>query len=747
MVFQEELAVHESRVKTLGQVRACGDRRAAFVDAWDEILLINYLPIFRVAREVLVALPSSGGMNDALGEMAKQAGEIVSKRGALRHDLMGRVYHRLLHEAKYLGTYYTSVPAATLLVKVALQPEKWPGVDWAEIPSIADLRVVDPACGTGTLLMAAVQAATDNYVRASAAGGQPVDLRALHQALVESTLWGFDVLTSAIHLTASTLALLAPAVSFRHMNLQVVPLGGANSALGSVEFLVGRVINVQQNLFGPTAEATHVTGVAETAVVAEIPEIDLCVMNPPFTRSVGGSLLFGSRPEPERHAMQSRLRNMLSGSTVQASSTAGLAPVFIAVGDAFLKVGGRQALVTPRALVSGVAWGETRSLLTSRYAVEHVMSSHDPSRWNFSENTSLSETLLIAKRTDERPLTTRTTWVSLWRNPRTMVEATSLADAIATVAPAPLEGAGVQRLNPDGADWGEVFSIPNSWLGEDLWIYHAFAQTELVRIADRLLRNGEVAAPGGTSKVPLIKLSAVGAIGPDRRDIHDGFTVGTTPTQYGARWGHDSSTSRTLALEVDRYLIPRSTPAAGRPSRPVRLLWPRAGRLLIAERLRLNTHRIAAGLLPVPVLSNVWWPVRIEGEDAEVVAKVLALWLNSTLGLLSLLARREETEGAWIAFKKPVLEATPVLDVRALPSKAVGALAADFDRLCKVQLSSISAVASDFGRAAIDASFTRALGLPVLDPIRDMLGREPVVTLAPLGEEGSNAGGREDGSL
>jgi hypothetical protein len=42
---------------------------------------------------------------------------------------------------------------------------------------------------------------------------------------MEDVLHGYDVLPSAVHLTASTLAMLAPEVAFVHMALYVMPLG------------------------------------------------------------------------------------------------------------------------------------------------------------------------------------------------------------------------------------------------------------------------------------------------------------------------------------------------------------------------------------------------------------------------------------------------------------------------------------------------------------------------------------------
>ena len=55
------------------------------------------------------------------------------------------------------------------------------------------------------------------------------------------------------------------------------------------------------------------------------------------------------------------------------------------------------------------------------------------------------------------------------------------------------------------------------------------------------------------------------------------------------------------------------------------------------------------------VLSNVWWPIRMNDVSVE---KSLAVWLNSSLGLLTILAQRTSTRGGWVAMKKADLEET-----------------------------------------------------------------------------------------
>ena len=389
MVFQEMLAEHNSRVEPLRRTLEQSDVISAFSEHWRYIVEeINYVPIFKVARDVLLSLASTPDVDRAVRELAGGALRIVGERAALRHDLMGRVYHLLLEEAKYLGTYYTSVPAATLLLKLALDRSHWP-TDWSDLGKLGeDFRVADLACGTGTLLMAAAEAITDNYVRDSVERRKELDFRGLHRTLIQDVIHGYDVLPSALHLTASTLAIRAPEVSFEGMRLYSLPLGGPHHRLGSIEFLRSRDMPISVDLFGVQAAAEQVTGRGDVSQnIASVPDLDLCVMNPPFTRSVGGNLLFGSVPEEERRPMQDELARLVRAPDVRANITAGLGSVFAAVGDRYVKQGGRIALVLPKALLSGVAWGETRALVRMRYQLEYVIASHDPTRWNFSDNT------------------------------------------------------------------------------------------------------------------------------------------------------------------------------------------------------------------------------------------------------------------------------------------------------------------------------------------------------------------------
>jgi len=149
---------------------------------------------------------------------------------------------------------------------------------------------------------------------------------------------------------------------------------------------------------------------------------------------------------------------------------------------------------------------------------------------------------------------------------------------------------------------------------------------------------------------------------------------------------------------------------------------------MLVEKARLNTFRVVATRLGVRALSNVWWPVSLRDED-ELASKALVLWLNSTLGLLVMWSLREETEGAWMGFKKPVLASMPVPDFRVIQPDQLARLAAAFDELAGLELQPFPEMAQDAVRAGLDAAVADALSLPDFTILREMLAREPIVCL------------------
>ena len=737
LAFQDRLSDVSVAVPTVGEARPDRTKHSSLIlarlrAAWSGICEgIDYVPVFRLAIDILDEL------SDALPEV--QDAVIAPLYDAMRrtrqlegHDLSGRLFHTLLSDAKFTGAYYTSVPAATMLARLVFH--NWPpGVNWKDHEFPASLNVADLACGTGTLLMAVAAEAERRHL---AAGGRRAGL--LHKAMAEQALHGYDVQLSAIHFAATSLAMLNPAVQFDRMNLYVMPLGasGDNVSLGSLDFLGEDEVPVQ---FALSPEATGVvTNGAEKVSgngngakgaadgeTARLPNLDLAIMNPPFTRV--HQMLFGVVPQAQRRRMQGELSRRLRSR--QASATAGLGAAFVAAAAPKLRPGeGRLALVLPVTLCTGSSWQQTRDLIERDFTLDMVIVSHDPMRWNFSDSTDLSEALLIATRRARKDKSERhTTFINLWQNPAGIFDAHRMAQAIARRRPAEFEGRGTALLNVDGQHVGEMVSIPEARIVGRKWAGVQFARVDVIRSALRLVEDSEVWVPGGrtVARVPLCLLKELGEAGPDRRDIMDGFEQTDSVTAYPMVHGHDSDQRRRLTVELDKYLAPLAEPRAGRPLKSVDTLWEKAARLLVTERIRLDTVRVIAMRSELPVLSNVWWEITLDDEYQE---KGLAVWLNSSLGLLTIMAERTSTEGSWVAMKKGDLEQLPVLNLRALTPAQLRAMAALFDELRDEEFERLPAMADCPARRRLDEGLAAILSLPDLSGLRRLLATEPVVS-------------------
>lgn len=729
MIFQEQLASSggDGRIDSLRSYDNEVDPIGKIKQHWHWIWTrIDYVPIFQIGEEILGEIPVSHASIASVRWLVSDAKEICANQSALRHDLMGRIYHWLLNYSKYLGTYYTATSSATLLLKLTFSL-KWDGQDFGSPKKLVDFAAADLTCGTGTLLMATAQAITDQFVIARVKSRRtisPLDLKHLHETLMENVLHGYDVLASAVHLTASTLGMLAPEVTYRKMNLFVMPMGvdGRSLRLGSLDFMDHNTVSTQLSLDDRQMEVRQTGVTSEHYAKASVPTLDLCVMNPPFVRSVGGNLLFGSLADDERAKLQTELK--LRAKPLRASITAGLGSVFLAIADKHLRVGGRLAFILPIAMATGEAWGASRQLLAAGYHLETVIVSHDSARHNFSENTDLSEIMFIARKLKKNEFAGNTTYVNLWHNPRTIYEALDVASHVVESAGA-LTGNGVARsaMGSNGRKFAEVVSLPAA-VNDDQWVAVQFAQTLALHSAMQLTQH-IVSVPGHPAvSVALSRLGDLGTLGFDQRDIHDAFTVSYSdwsPTP--SFWNHNARTVTAIKQQKNSHLIERTVAAPGRKLKASNKLRGSAGRILLVERVRTTTHKVLAVRFDEPVIGNTWWAFNSALSLKQ--EKALLVWLNSTPSLLLALARRVTTEGAWMKLKKPSWEGMPVLNVIALSDEVVANLASAYDRLADLPLSALAKLAEDEVRAALDDALSTALGLPNLKPLRELLAREP----------------------
>ncbi len=732
MVFQEVLA-RSGLAPTLASIRRQRNVKRALENVWDKILKVNYQPIFQIARNILSGLPASPNINKALNELTEIAEDIASSHVLLKHDLFGRIYHMLLlgKLVKYYATLYTSIPVARLLARLLVG-----NIDASSYKPKFEgepIRVVDFACGSGTLLSAIYK---ELELKHRLECPNP-DVGKLHKYLIEEGIWGFDVLQHATHLAMTTLALHNP-IPVNHSRIYCLKLGveGKNKYLGSIDFLRSSKLPITHVLSGGKTGPIRISETEREVEGVELPDFHICIMNPPFTRSAIGNLLFGALPSKERKILLKELNRLLSNKGLSGIGQAGSAAVFVFIADKYLLKGGRIGLVLPRAMLSGVSWKKVRDLFLNNYHIEYIITSFEgDNNWNFSENTNLSEILLVARKLKEEENTGYTIFVNLWRKPKNEIESILIGSQLLEMHKSPQlfdianSNASIFSIRVKGKKIGEAYSALLSSDDKELGHYSFFAQAELNRVLV-LLRNSILYLPkdGIICHIPLTPLSnVINDIGHDCGSISKTFQMDDAGT-YKGFWGQRSDEVLTIAQNPNTNLSPKPN-----KTNDAKRIWDKRSKLLIAYRAWLPTNRILSIVLSEPVVSSMWWNIITKDEED---AKILALWLNSTLGLLLLLSVSEVTRGPWIEFKKgnrqekTGLWGLPVINIYKLTSEQKEELVKLYEKTCKKQLKPLpDEFAEPNVREQIDNGINEILGIKVnLSDLYEMLSKDPMIT-------------------
>lgn len=733
MMFHERLRESTPGIQAVGMLRL-GRRmsHSRLFGEWEKILEIDYYPIFRIARDVLAHLPY-GVAPDVLDRCLQTAERLLTMAATRRHDLAGRIFNRLIADRKFLAAFYTKIPTASLLAGLALDPSRWPDVDWQAPDTLRNFTVVDPACGTGTLLMAAYQQLAENARRTR--GGRSADVglseAQLHQLLIEDVMQGADVVQAGIHLTASTLALMSPAITFRRMNLHTLPLGsdGVNGArLGSLGWLTHDRLD---SLFSAAGEQVSgsVDSPGDTAGSAPRPCADLVIMNPPYTRHEGpgdGSdtftTVFGSFRDPDVERQMSRaLVRALRGTP--ANQRVGLASAFVILADRLVRQGGRIAVVLPVSAVAGAAWSGIREMWADRYDVEYVLSVHDPRHRSLSEDTGIAEVLVVARRLrpNESP-TGRVTCVNLRQAPAQVTDALAILNAVrALPASQRVDGppAGGSPLMVGGEKWGELVDSPIE--GPPL----AGARWRSAEVGQRALAlaDGVVWSADGTSalaSIPIAPVESIAAVSPHhgqiRKDsigVFDAFHGYDGLAQFPALWRHRQALHRCAQSEPNAHLVPK-------PDRDYARVWAAAGHLHLTPDVQYDSQRIAATRTYERTLGvRAWHTLKLndtDDEQREAMEAALALWCNSTFGLLCHASRANPSQLGRGVGSRTLLRELPTLNVAELETWQLAAAASAWRALARAEFRS-------FHRCAVD-------------PVRIELDRVLVQDILGLGGEG-----------
>ncbi len=727
----ERLKRHDGRIS-----------KQKLLETWDEILEINYWPIFHVARGVLTELPTVAAV-EMLTHLAGLADDLVGLGATTTGDLSGQMIGALISERKFLATFYTLPTSAHLLAELAtarlpalnealnLSDSEKRSTSAAE--AAVSLRIADLACGTGALLAAVYHRVGERLRRSG------LDDSDLHSEMMESTFIGADIMPSAVHLTASVLSSVHPDVTFRQTRVHLLPYGkrtgtAGEISLGSLDLLDSE--HSPRTLWESGRKAAGGEGDLPSEFVCDHRSADLVIMNPPFTRPTNHETAqaagvpvpsfagFGATDDEQR-AMSKRLRGIYRTYTEQRAGhgNAGLASNFIDLAHAKVKPGGVIALVMPSAFCNGTSWSAARKLLEDCYREVEIISisATDATGRAFSADTGMAEILVIAARRDDDDCASdnnTVNWVSLTHRPRSIPEAVEIGKAVHSFD-AKARSARL-RIGKD-----RVGGLVRAGM-DDGGCAHVFEQD--VSEAAMTLSRGELVFPriGRSFEVPTTFLGELGQRGPLSRDINGRnsddsprgpFDWDETPEGYRPTfpmiWRHDAKRETRLVVQPDSQGRVRH----GCEERAA-TIWKTASRLHFTVDFRLNSQPLASCLTPEPCIGGRAWPsFKLDNPDWDPAA---VLWANSTLGLIGFwwLGTRQHPGRSVLSPSR--LPGLATLDPRQLSNKEIAAARDIFEYFADEDFLPANEAWNDPTRIALDkAVVIELLGWPksVLEPL------------------------------
>jgi hypothetical protein len=620
---------------------------------FEKVLRVNYTPVFgfdiasRLPDEVVPTLKNVIEVTKALGP---------EKIG---YDILGKIFHDLIpfEIRKAVAAFYTNNEAAELLAHLAIDSP--------------EAKVADMAVGSGTLLVS-------SYKRKRSL--LPSFGVEDHRRFLTRDLTGIDIMPFAAHLAVVHLSLQSP--QFKTDKVRVAVWDSTELKPERVIPTIAKELKIAYKR--PTLEM-FMEGELELGEEAyvkkgaiafelgrdEIPleKVDVTIMNPPFTRQE-------RIPKEYKEQLGQRFRiyeDYLHGQL-------GFYGYFIFLADMFLEEGGRMAFVLPATVLRIKSCRGVREFLAKNYHVEHIITTHHRSA--FSESVRFREILLVAKKIGGSDPSTKIS--VLKKLPKSPDEAVSMADSIRTTTSAWEDDRLVVRVK----DYDELRKSTENWFK-----YIAVEDTALLDLLDNLLSSDKL-----TNFSTIAKASECDLRHYKYENFH-GFIIfdESRAKKKIDRWILETSRKDALVardrISENKVNVPLVCVGRGlrrlsyvrkmditkisdflilcwfddikelaRPllrdkqlekfNKSAIKLWKNKfdktkSYLILSRRVDLSAPGTSAIAFysDNPAVGIDLWGIQNVQKD---YAKILALWLNSTLNLLQILILRTETRGAWI---------------------------------------------------------------------------------------------------
>jgi Holliday junction resolvase len=340
---------------------------------FDEIQYVDYKSIYKV--NILGHIP-----NEAF--FIQKINELIIKVKSLRaeyitHDLAGRFFHELIpHEVrKVLAAFYTHPNAADLLAGLLIE-------------SYED-TTIDPACGSGTLLVAAYKRKQWLYEKMFGYANQAQ----MHKSFIENDITGIDIMPFAAHISTINLTMqnieqvtntvrfatrdsleLANPLNRERVTDFGIDIEGYNETIQGTIFKIYESKKVKKGAINPEGESAGF----------KLTLSDVVIMNPPY-----------SDREKMPKSWQDKLNQNITLNK-HSGNLVNLWGYFLVLGDLLVKENGLMGSVIPINFARGQASEKIREFTFKNHTVRYIIK--PVGDLAFSEGAAFRDILLITEK-------------------------------------------------------------------------------------------------------------------------------------------------------------------------------------------------------------------------------------------------------------------------------------------------------------------------------------------------------------